>query len=137
MAYDENTAERVRQLLKSRRHVVEKMLMGGLCFMVNGNMCVNASRHGGLMLRVGPDAFQALAKEPHARAIEMRGGRTMTGFVYVEPPGFAGDADLKTWVGRALEFVTTLRSSAAQAKGKPKPHGKTTPAKKAAPRKRS
>lgn len=39
MAYDEQTAERVRNLLSTRSDVVEKNLMGGLCFMVKGAMC--------------------------------------------------------------------------------------------------
>jgi hypothetical protein len=37
MAYDEATAERVRKLLSGRRDVVEKKMMGGLCFMVKGS----------------------------------------------------------------------------------------------------
>jgi hypothetical protein len=36
MAYDEKTAERVRKVLSGRREVVEKKLMGGLCFSREG-----------------------------------------------------------------------------------------------------
>ena len=39
MPYDEITAERVRDVLSQRRDITEKKLMGGLCFMLNGNMC--------------------------------------------------------------------------------------------------
>ena len=56
MAYDEKTAERVRRALSHRRDVVEKKLMGGLCFMVKGGMCCSVSGRGGLLIRVGVDA---------------------------------------------------------------------------------
>ena len=65
MAYEEKTAERVRELLSSRRDVVEKKLMGGLCFMVQGHMCCSVSGRGGLMIRVGAEAQDKLLGEPH------------------------------------------------------------------------
>ena len=56
LAYDEKTAGRVRQMLAERRGVVEKKLMGGLCFMVDDAMCCSVSGKGGLLVRVGADA---------------------------------------------------------------------------------
>ena len=53
MAYDEATAARLRKLLSARSDVVEKQLMGGLCFMVGGHMCCAVSGRGGLLVRVG------------------------------------------------------------------------------------
>jgi TfoX/Sxy family transcriptional regulator of competence genes len=107
MAYDEETAERVRQLLGDRRDVVAKKMMGGLCFMVAGSMCCAVSGRGGLLVRVGPDAHDRMAAEPHAAAAEMR-GRIMTGFVRVAPEGYRTDAALRKWVERGLAFVTTM-----------------------------
>ena len=51
MAYDEKTAARVRKALAGRRDVVEKKLMGGLCFMTQGGMCCSVSGKGGLLVR--------------------------------------------------------------------------------------
>jgi len=56
MAYDEKAAMRVRELLSSRTDVIEKKMMGGLCFMVGGHMCCSVSGKGGILVRVGPDA---------------------------------------------------------------------------------
>ena len=55
MAYDENTAQRVRDVLAGKR-AVEKKLMGGLCFMVGGAMCCAVSGRGGLLVRIDPAA---------------------------------------------------------------------------------
>jgi hypothetical protein len=102
MAYDETTAERVRNVLSGRRGLVEKKMMGGLCFMVNGGMCCSVSGRGGLMVRVG--AHERMLGEPHVQPVEMR-GRTMTGFVRVAPEGYRTDAALRTWIERGLAGV--------------------------------
>ena len=107
MAYDEATAERVRELLSGRRDVIEKKMMGGLCFMVNGAMCCSISGQGGLLVRVGPDAQQKVLREPHVKPMEMR-GRIMTGFVRVGPDGYRTGPALKKWVDRGVDFVSTL-----------------------------
>lgn len=122
MAYDEETAERVRKLLSGEKDVIAKKMMGGLCFMVNGSMCCVVSGKGGLLVRVGPDAFERTLAEPHVEPMEMR-GRVMTGFVRVAPEGYRTAAALKKWVERGVSFVTTMP------KGKTK---KKAPAKKAA-----
>jgi hypothetical protein len=106
MAYDEKTAERVRKILSGRRDVVEKKLMGGLCFMVKGGMCCSVSGRGGLLIRVGADARERILREPHVCPMEM-GGRMMTGFVRVAPEGHRTDAALKKWVKRGLDSVTS------------------------------
>jgi TfoX/Sxy family transcriptional regulator of competence genes len=130
MAYDEETAARIRKLLSGRRDVVAKTMMGGLCFMVGGNMCCVVSGKGGLLVRVGPDAFERALTEPHVAPMEM-GGRVMTGFVRVAPDGYRTDAALKTWVERGIGFVTTMpkdmtkkttaKKSARKKAGAPKP----------------
>ena len=121
MAYDEATAERLRKLLSARPDVVEKKLMGGLCIMVGGHMCCVVSHRGGLLVRVRPDTFQAMLREPHTASVEMR-GRPMTGFLHVSPEGYRTDAGLKKWVTRGVDFVATLpkraKKTARKAKAK-------------------
>jgi TfoX/Sxy family transcriptional regulator of competence genes len=130
MAYDEETAERVRKLLSGRRDVVAKKMMGGLCFMVGGSMCCVVSGKGGLLVRVGPDAFPRALAEPHVEPMEM-GGRVMTGFVRVAPEGFRTGAMLKTWVERGLAFVTAMPKDAAKMAAAKKEGPKKAAAKKA------
>jgi TfoX/Sxy family transcriptional regulator of competence genes len=115
MAYDEQTAERVRKIFAGRRDVVEKKMMGGLCFMVKGAMCCSVSGRGGLMVRVGPHAHEQTLREPHATAMEMR-GRIMTGFVRVAPDGYRTDAALRKWIGRGLDYIATRPAKSATGK---------------------
>ncbi|WP_249149096.1 TfoX/Sxy family protein [Bradyrhizobium manausense] len=130
MAYDENTAARVRKLLAGQRFVVERKMMGGLCFMVNNTMCCTVSGRGGMLIRVGPAAHARMLQEPHTSPMEMR-GRIMTGFVRVAPEGYQGDAALKTWVKRGLDFVGTMPAKTAGRKAAPR-KAASAPSKRAA-----
>ncbi len=106
MGYDEKTAERARQILSGRCDVVEKRMVGGLSFMVNGTMCCGITRNG-LMVRVGAEAREWALAQPHVRPMEF-GGRSLAAFVCVEPEGYQSDASLAAWVQRGIDFVSTL-----------------------------
>jgi hypothetical protein len=75
MAYDENTAERVRRVMAGRRDIVEKKLMGGLSFMASDVMCCSVSGRGGLLVRVRPDTGERWLGEAHAQPADIGGRR--------------------------------------------------------------
>jgi TfoX/Sxy family transcriptional regulator of competence genes len=112
MAYDEDTAGRVRKLLSRHPDVTEKKMMGGLCFMVKGRMCCSVSGRGGLLVRVGADAQPSMLAEPYVEPTKM-GKRMMAGFVRVAPEGYRTEAALKTWIKRGLDFVATMPSGSS------------------------
>ena len=103
MSYDPAAAERVRQLLSGRSDVVEKKMVGGLSFLVNGNMCCGITGRA-LMVRVGAEGREQALREPHARPM-LFAGRALTGFICIEPEGYATDDALASWVQRGLNFV--------------------------------
>jgi TfoX/Sxy family transcriptional regulator of competence genes len=107
MAYDEDLANRLRELLADEDAVTEKKMFGGLAFLVRGNMAVSASRNGGLLARIDPADTQAALARPHVALMEM-GGRTMDGWVTVAPEGVKTKRQLGAWVTRSLAFVRTL-----------------------------
>jgi TfoX/Sxy family transcriptional regulator of competence genes len=107
MAYAEDLANRLRELLADEDGITEKSMFGGLAFLLHGNMVVSASRNGGLLARIGAaDSEKALAR-PHATLMEM-GGRTMNGWITVAPEGLKTKRELSAWVKRALTFAKTL-----------------------------
>jgi TfoX/Sxy family transcriptional regulator of competence genes len=107
MAYDEKTAERVRRILSGQRDVVERKMMGGLCFMVGGNMCCTVSGRGGMLIRIDKATQEQVFAQPHVRPMEM-GARIMQGFARVDPEGYRTEAALKKWVGHGLDAVAAL-----------------------------
>jgi hypothetical protein len=107
VAYDEDLAERLRELVGDGPEVTEQRMFGGLAFLINGNMSVAASGRGGLMVRVDPEQTEALLAEPHAEPFEMR-GRQMQGWLRVAADGVRTMAELEPWVERGVGFAGSL-----------------------------
>ena len=101
MAYDEDLANRLRELIASEPDVTEQSMFGGLAFLVAGNMSVAASGQGGLMVRVEPEATEALLAKPHTRPLEMRGS-AMQGWLRVDAEGLRTKRQLEPWVRRSV-----------------------------------
>ena len=107
MAYDEDLANRIRALVAAEEGLTEMRMFGGLAFLINGNMAVAASGKGGLLLRVDPVRTETLAAEPHAGPFEMR-GKSMNGWLRVDPAGLGTARGLKTWVTRGVAYARSL-----------------------------
>jgi hypothetical protein len=107
VAYDEDLANRLRELLAGEPGVTEKAMFGGLAFLIGGHMAVAASGQGGLMVRVEPDETAALLERPHARPLEMR-GREMTGWLRVDAAGVETVRALEPWVRLGAAYARSL-----------------------------
>ncbi len=110
MAYDEDLASRLRELLADEDAITEKKMFGGLAFLLHGNMSVSASRNGGLLVRIDPVDTDASLARPHVALMEM-GGRTMDGWMTVAPEGLKTKRELAAWVKGSMAFVKTLPRS--------------------------
>jgi TfoX/Sxy family transcriptional regulator of competence genes len=107
MAYDEDLAHRLRELLADEEAITEKKMFGGLAFLLHGHMSVSASRSGGLLVRIDPADTDAALARSHVTRMEM-GGRTMDGWIRVAPEALERKRDLAVWVERSVAFVKTL-----------------------------
>jgi len=106
LSYDRAAAERVRHLLSGRSDVVEKKMVGGLSFLVNGNMCCGITGTA-LMVRVGAEGREQALREPYVRPM-LFVGRALSGFIRIDREGYAADDALASWVQRGLDFVSGL-----------------------------
>jgi TfoX/Sxy family transcriptional regulator of competence genes len=107
MAYDEDLANRIRELIAAEDGLTEKKMFGGLAFLIDGNMSVGVSGQGGLMVRVDPDQTDELVAKPHARPFEMR-GREMRGWLRVDDEGLRTKRQLEPWVRRGIAYARAL-----------------------------
>jgi len=107
MAYDEELAARIRALLAERPGVGEQAMFGGLAFLVGGNMAVAASGQGGVLVRVDPEESDALVASTTAYPMEMR-GRSMAGWLRVDPVHVSDQAALSGWVDRGYGYASSL-----------------------------
>lgn len=107
MAYDEDLANRLRELLADETGVTERRMFGGLAFMIGGHLAVSASGHGGLMVRVAPGNTDAFVARPHAERMVMR-GREMDGWLRVASDGVRTKRQLQPWVARGVAYARSL-----------------------------
>ena len=106
MAYDEGTAQRVRDVLGSAPGLSERKMFGGVSFMLDGNMCCGVVNTD-LVVRIGKDHYDDLLREPHTRPMDFT-GRPLTGFIYISPGGYDSETSLERWIHRGVSFVRTL-----------------------------
>src|SRR5271169_3859181 len=107
MAYDEDLANRIRELVGCEQGVEEKRMFGGLAFLVNGNMSVAASGKGGLMVRVPPDDTEKLLGRAHVSPMVMA-GREVRGWIRVDADGVKTKRQLTDWVTRGVDYARSL-----------------------------
>ena len=107
MAYDEDLADRIRELLGAHKGVEEKRMFGGLAFLVNGNMSVAASGRGGLMVRVPPTETDSLLSREHVEPMVMA-GRETRGWLRVSADGVKTKRQLRSWVTRGVVYAKSL-----------------------------
>lgn len=107
MAYDEELANRIRELLGGEPDLTEQKMFGGLAFLIGGNMAVAASGQGGVLVRVDPEESDTLVATTNARLMEMR-GRSMQGWLRVDPDDLRTKRELAKWVELGTTFARSL-----------------------------
>ena len=103
---DEALVARIRPFMKRRRGYSEKKMFGGVCFMINGNMCVGPWK-GSLVVRLDKKHHHRTQSEPHVKPMDIT-GKVMKGWAIVEPSGIESDEDLKAWIDRGVRFAGSL-----------------------------
>ena len=86
--------------------VVELKMFGGWGVTVHGNMAVGVMERD-LIVRVGPEAFEAALARPGVRPFDFT-GRPMTGWVFVAPEAIANGRSLNTWIARGVDHARSL-----------------------------
>ena len=107
MAYDEELADRIRELIGADSGLTEQKMFGGLAFLIGGNMAISASGQGGLLVRVDPADSDKLVASTNARPMEMR-GRQMPGWLRVDAEDVRTKRELAKWVERGSGYARSL-----------------------------
>ena len=106
MAFDQQLADTLRELLEGQSGLVEKKMFGGLAFLVNGNMSVGL--HGSdLIVRLPPEDTGAALAEPGTRIFDLT-GRPMKGWLLVSGDAISERESLARWVRRGVAYASSL-----------------------------
>ena len=114
MAYDEALAKRIRKVVAAKRGIQEKPMFGGLSFLLKGRMFCGILKED-LVVRVAPEEGEKLLQKAHVRPMDFT-GRPMKGFLYVAAQATKSDKNLAEWIGRSLEFVSSLPAKKSKKK---------------------
>jgi TfoX/Sxy family transcriptional regulator of competence genes len=107
VAYDEELADRIRELIGGESDLTEQKMFGGLAFLIGGNMAVAASGQGGVLVRVDPAQSDTLVETTNARLMEMR-GRRMQGWLRVDAADLRTKRQLAKWVELGATYARSL-----------------------------
>jgi TfoX/Sxy family transcriptional regulator of competence genes len=117
MAYNDDLAERIRELLDNEPNLTEQKMFGGLAFLIAGHMAVAASSEGGLLVRADPAQSDELVATTDARPMEMR-GREMRGWLRVDADHVRTDDQLASWVDTGATYARSLPAKPAKKRAK-------------------
>ena len=109
MPYNTKLADRIREALVHLPNVEEKEMFRGVCFMVNGKMCVCVSGDE-MMCRIGADAIELALDENGVRQMVMR-DKPAKDFVYISEEAFHKQKDFDHWIKLALDFNPLAKAS--------------------------
>lgn len=109
MAYNEKLADRIRQAIMNVPNVEEKLMFGGVCFMVDHKMCIGVMKED-MMCRINPDHEEEALNKTGCRPMDFT-SRKMKGYVYVNDEGMRTKKQFEYWIGLCLDFNILAKAS--------------------------
>ena len=116
MPSNERLANIIREAFADLPSVEEKRMFSGICFMVNGKMCICVNKDE-IMCRVAADIFEQALELNGTRSM-IHGGRVMKNCVFVSEDVLKTRKDFDYWINSALAFNQIAEPSKSRAKKK-------------------
>jgi TfoX/Sxy family transcriptional regulator of competence genes len=116
MAYNEKLSNRIREAMAHLPRVEEKYMFGGVCYMLNGKMCIGVVQDE-MMCRIGPDVYEEALERKGCREMVFT-GKPMKGYVYVSEEGMKSKKDLEYWVNLCIDFNKKAKAAPKKKKAK-------------------
>ena len=114
MAYNEQLADRIRELLVNLPKIEEKHMFGGVCFMVDDKMCIGVVKDE-VMCRIDPALDEIVLEKNGCRPMDFN-GKTMKGYVFVNDDALRSESDYHYWINLCLEFNPKAKASKKKVK---------------------
>ena len=109
MAFDEKLVDRIRESLVDAKKVEEKNMFGGVCFMVDGKMCIGVVKDE-MMCLIDPEMDASVLEKNGCRKMDFT-GKPMKGYVFVAHEGMKTKKAFEYWVDLCLEFNSKAKAS--------------------------
>lgn len=110
MGFNESLTGRVGSALERQKaEFLTKKMFGGICFLVDGKMCVGVNGNA-LMVRFDPEIYEKILEKEDCREMDFT-GRPMRGYVFVDETSLKNESDMDRWIKLALDFNPKAKSS--------------------------
>jgi hypothetical protein len=106
MAYDEELADRIRELVSGEPGLTEQKMFGGLAFLIGGNMAVAASGQGASSF-MSARTIEG-ARRDYERSPDGDAGSRDEGWLRVGAEDVPGKHELAEWVERGTAYARSL-----------------------------
>lgn len=103
MAYDEKLANKIREALMNEPKLEEKQMFGGICFMVNGKMCIGVMKDE-MLCRIARELKDELLEKEGCREMAFT-GRPMKSFVLVAKEAMNTKKKFEYWIQLCLDSI--------------------------------
>lgn len=109
MAYNTILANRIREAFEHLPQVEEIEMFKGVCFMVDGKMCVCVNEEE-MLCRIAPEEMENALEQNGTRQMVMN-GRGSKSYVYVSQDVIQKQTDFDHWIKLALDFNPLAKAS--------------------------
>jgi TfoX/Sxy family transcriptional regulator of competence genes len=106
MAYDKFLERHIDTLITSWPDIEKKKMFGGVCYLINGNICFGIWQDL-LIVRTTEDQARLLLQREHTRLFDIT-GKPMKGWLMVAAPAMTSDRELQEWLEVGRTFAQTL-----------------------------
>lgn len=114
MAYNLNLAQRIREIVYGQKDASERKMFGGICFMIGGNMVCGVVGDE-LMARINPEKHASALEKAHVKPMEFT-GRSMKGYLFIEPEGIKTKRELAYWVNQGVRIAQSIPAKGSKSK---------------------
>jgi TfoX/Sxy family transcriptional regulator of competence genes len=116
--YNAKLEKAIDSAAKRWKYVDKKKMFGGVCYLLQGNMCFGIYKDG-LIVRMDKDLAEKSLTGRNVKPFDIT-GRPMAGWVMVEEAGWKSAAGLSKWMAIGKDFALSLPEKKAKAKKKKK-----------------
>jgi TfoX/Sxy family transcriptional regulator of competence genes len=109
MAFNEKLNNRIREAIAHLPNVEEKNMFGGVCYMLNGKMCVGVVKDE-MMCRIDHDIYEEVLEKPGCREMTFT-GKPMKGYVFISDEGMKTKKQFDYWINLCIEFNKKAKSA--------------------------
>ncbi|MCX5831413.1 MAG: TfoX/Sxy family protein [Deltaproteobacteria bacterium] len=114
MPYNTALEDKIEDITLSWDGIEKKKMFGGICYLLNGNMCFGIWKDY-LIVRMAPELAAEKLNNDHVREFDII-GKPMKGWVMVEEGSWDKIEELTKWLDTGRSFALTLPKKAKKKK---------------------